>query len=162
MLSVSAKDKLSGKEQAIRITPSTGLSKDEIDRMILESKQYAENDRKAKQLAELRNRINAQMLAVSRSYSGFGYLLDAVEQEMIKNSLQKAKSLSAEESDSTMLRDLLAELERGAAKLSSAMFQAPGHGELSADGGQEETPADSEARLNQLLKSALKDVKTKN
>ena len=99
ILSVSAKDKLSGKEQAIRITPSTGLSKDEIDRMILESKQFADNDRKARQLAELRNRIKAQMGAVSRSYSGFGYLLDAVEQEMIKDSLQKAKNLSAEEND---------------------------------------------------------------
>ena len=162
MLSVSAKDKLSGKEQAIRITPSTGLSKDEIDRMILESKHYADNDRKAKQLAELLNRINAQMLAVSRSYSGFGNLLDAVEQEMIKNSLHKAKNLSAEESDSVMLRDLLTELERGAKKLSSAMFQASGDGELSADGDQAETQANSEAKLNQLLKSALKDVKTKN
>ena len=70
ILSVSAKDKLSGKEQAIRITPSTGLSKDEIDRMILEAKHFADNDRKAKQLAESLNRINAQMLAVSRSYSG--------------------------------------------------------------------------------------------
>ena len=60
-----------------------------------------------------------------------------------------------------MLRDLLAELENGAAKLSAAMFQAPGDGDLRADEGQEETPADSEARLNQLLKSALKDVKIK-
>ena len=61
ILSVSAKDKLSGKEQAIKITPSTGLSKDEIDRMILEAKQFAENDRKAKESAELRNRIKGQM-----------------------------------------------------------------------------------------------------
>ena len=162
MLSVSAKDKLSGKEQAIRITPSTGLSKEEIDRMILESKHYADNDRKEKQRAELLNRINAQMLAVSRSYSGFGNLLDAVEQEMIKTALQKAKSLSAEEHDSAMLRNLLAELESGAMKLSSAMFQTSGNSDPLADEGQEETPADSEARLNQLLKSALKDVKTKN
>jgi molecular chaperone DnaK len=162
ILSVSAKDKLSGKEQAIRITPSTGLSKDEIDRMILESKHYADNDRKATERAGLLNHINAQMLAVSRSYSGFGHLLDAVEQEMIKNALQKAKSLSAEESDSTLLRDLLAELKSGATKLSSAMFQASGDGDLMADGGQRETPADSEAMLNQLLKSALKDVQTKD
>ncbi len=61
-----------------------------------------------------------------------------------------------------MLRDLLTELERGAMKLSSAMFQASGDGELSADGDQAETQANSEAKLNQLLKSALKDVKTKN
>jgi len=53
-LSVSAKDKLSGKEQAVKITPSTGLSKEEIDRMILDSKQFAENDKLGKELAEVR------------------------------------------------------------------------------------------------------------
>ena len=57
-----------------------------------------------------------------------------------------------------MLRDLLAQLEKEAARLSSAMFNAPGNVDLQADHGQEPTQADSEARLNQLLKSALKDM----
>lgn len=161
ILSVSARDKLSGKEQAIRITPSTGLSRDEIDRMILEAKQFADNDRRARQTAELHNCIKAQTGAVSRSYAGFGFLLDAVEQEMIRDSLQRAKSLTGEENDGTILRDLLAQLEKGAARLSSAMFNAPENVDLQAnqDGGTVEE--DSEASLNRLLKSALKDVDIK-
>ena len=161
ILSVSARDKISGKEQAIRVTPSTGLGKDEIDRMITESRQFEENDREARQLAELRNRIKAQMGVVSKSYSGFGFLLDAVEQEMIRDSLQKAKNLSAKESDGAFMRDLLAQLENGAAKLSSAMFNAPGNAELQANEDPETAQANSEARLNELLKSALKDVEIK-
>jgi molecular chaperone DnaK len=161
ILSVSAKDKLSAKEQAIQITPSTGLSKDEIDRMILEARQFAEKDRAAKQVAELHNRIKAQMSALSRSYTGFGNLLDAVEQEMIRDSLQKAKNISADETNGALLRDLLALLESGSEKLSTAMFNAPGDVDLQADEGEAETQADSEARLSRLLKSALKNVENK-
>lgn len=74
ILSVSAKDKISGKEQAIRITPSTGLSKDEVDRMILEAKQFAENDMKTREIAELgiaSTRRRRQILGVTRSSAGF-------------------------------------------------------------------------------------------
>lgn len=161
ILSVSAKDKLSGKEQAIRITPSTGLSKDEIDRMILEAKQFAENDRRDRQLMELRNRIKGQMSALSRSYSEFGWLLDNVEQEMVKDSIQKAKNLSPDESDPASLRDLLTQLESGAQKLSAAIFSAPESQTLHADEWSGEEEIDSDAQAQKLMKSALKDAKAK-
>jgi molecular chaperone DnaK len=158
ILSVSAKDQLSGKEQAIRITPSTGLSKEEIDRMILESKQSAENDRSTKETTELRNRIKAQISALARSYSGFGWLLDSVEQEMIKDAIQKARNLAPDESDRVFLKDLLNQLERGAASLASAMFSAPGN-QVRAEGWAAEDNA--ELNVDQLLKSALDDVTSK-
>jgi molecular chaperone DnaK len=161
ILSVSAKDKLSGKEQAIRITPSTGLSKEEIDRMILEAKQFAENDRNAREMMELRNRIKGQLSAVNRSYSEFGGLLDSAEQEMVKESIQKAKSLDAEEGNLTYLRELLAQLENVAAKLSAAMFNAPDSDSSRSDEWPEEDPGVSEAKAHRLMKSALKDVTTK-
>ncbi len=158
ILSVSAKDKLSGKEQAIRITPSTGLSKEEIDRMVLEAKQFAENDRRTRELTELRNRIRGQSAAVGRSYSEFGYLLDAVEQEMVKDSIQKAKSVSAEESDLTYLRELLRQLETVSAKLSAAMFNAPESEAQRSDDLSSDTPEVAEARAQHLMKSALKNM----
>jgi molecular chaperone DnaK len=159
ILSVSAKDKLSGKEQAIKITPSTGLSKEEIDRMILESKHFAENDRKTRELTELRNRIQGQMAALARSYSGYGWLLDTVEQEMIKEAIQKARNLSSEDTDLASLKTLLKQLEDGASSLASAMFSAPGTDDLRAEGwaGQHQPEADAD----QLMKSALADMKAK-
>jgi molecular chaperone DnaK len=155
ILSVSAKDTLSGKEQAVKITSSTGLSVDEIDRMILEAKQFAENDRKTKETTELRNRIKGQLPALSRSYSGFGWLLGVVEQEMIKDVIQKARALEPNESSLTLLRDLRTQLENGAESLAAVMLNNPGNVELRADGANEQ---EKEPDVNQLMKSALKDM----
>ena len=150
ILSVSATDKLSGKEQAIKITPSTGLSKDEIDRMILEAKQFAERDKEDREITELRNRIKGQAAALSRSYTGFGWLLD---------SAQKARDLTADSNDLQELKDLLFQLEQGAEKLTTAMFNAPDTGGERPEGWDED--AKSEADMRRLMKSALKDAKSK-
>lgn len=159
ILSVSATDKLSGKEQAIKITPSTGLSKDEIDRMILEAKQFAERDKEDREITELRNRIKGQAAALSRSYTGFGWLLDSAEQEMIKEASQKARDLTADSNDLQELKDLLFQLEQGAEKLTTAMFNAPDTGGERPEGWDED--AKSEADMRRLMKSALKDAKSK-
>jgi molecular chaperone DnaK len=158
ILSVSAKDKLSGKEQAIKVTPSTGLSKEEIDRMILDAKQFSENDRQAREVVELKNQIRGQMAAVVRSYSEFGWLLDSAEQEMVKNSIQQAKSIPPELNSIAALKELLAQLEQGASKLAAAMFSTSGTG-LRADGWSAEQRG--QENVQELLKSALDDVKSK-
>jgi molecular chaperone DnaK len=157
ILSVSAKDTLSGREQAIKITPSTGLSKEEIDRMILESKQFAENDQKTKEATELRNRIKGQMAALNRSYSEFGWLLDAVEQEMIKDAIQRARDLAPDECSITLLKDLLTQLENCAQSLSAAMFHS---GKTESQAGGISMPAKA-VDAEQLMESALKDIKDK-
>lgn len=156
IVSVSAKDKVSGKEQAVRITPSTGLSREEIDRMILEAKQFAESDQKIKELTELRNRIKGQGSSIARSYSEFGWLLDNVGQEMVRDSIQKARTLSPEEDNIQLLRELLAQLEGGAAKLAAAMLSAPDSGGVCEAGAPE-----GNLDMQQVLKSALDDVKSK-
>ncbi len=158
ILSVSAKDKLSGKEQAIKVTPSTGLSKEEIDRMILEAKQNTENDRVIREAAELRNHIKGQMAAVSKSYSEFGWMLDSSEQETLKNVLQKTRNVPTDENSISILKDLLRQLEEGASKLTTAMFSAPGGEGLKA---QWKSEAQGEDNLQDILKSALDDIKSK-
>ncbi len=158
IVSVSAKDKFSGKEQAIRITPLTGLSKEEIDLMVQEAKQFSENDRKLKQLTELRNHIQAQEAAVSRSYSDFGGFLDAVEQEMIRSAIQKSKSLPSEGVDLESLKHLLSQLEAGAARLSAVMCTPGIEGLGTAEVGE----SDDEKDIDRLLKSALDDVNSKS
>jgi molecular chaperone DnaK len=156
ILSVSAKDVLSGKAQAIKITPSTGLFKDEIDRLIAEAKQFQEKDRKTKEATELRNRIKAQSSILVRSYSGFGKLVDVLGQELIKEALQKAKELDPEEMDMSVLRDLMGQIDSCASRLSAAMFNAPDVNIRSAEGfPQVERP---EEDINKLMESALKDV----
>ncbi len=156
IVSVSAKDKVSGKEQAIRITPSTGLSKDEIDRMILEAKQAAASDRQLKQIAELRNKITGQLASLSRSYSEFGWLLDTAGQEMVKAAVQKAKDLHPEETNLKVLEPLLAELEAGAARFADAMLSSQQDLATGPEG-----PVSPEEDVHRLMKSALDSVEPK-
>jgi molecular chaperone DnaK len=126
ILSVSARDKVSGKKQAIRITPSTGLSQDEIDKMTLEAKNFAETDRKMKEVAELRNRIQAQTAILVRSYAGFGTFLDSKDQATIQNLIEKSRELNPNEVDQKALNDMMARIENGTSILSKAIFNAPG------------------------------------
>jgi len=154
ILSVSAKDKLSGNEQEIQITPSSGLSQEEIDRMIVDSKQYSENDRMNRELAELKNRIEGQVTAITRSYSEFGRYLDSTEQEMVKKSIQHAKEIALEEDNISFLTETLDQLESSARTLTAAMFNVP------SKKGQPEDNQSREPDVKQLLKSALDDIKS--
>ncbi len=158
IVSVSAKDKISGKEQAIRITPSTGLSQDEIDRMILEAKQSASSDLHLRRVAETHNRIKGQLFALSRSFSGFGALLDSVEQEMIKNSIQKARALPPDEDNLEGLKELLTELESGAARVAAVMLGTPRSLDSQGDAVGPESE-DSGRDVRRLMKSAVDDMR---
>ena len=154
ILSVSAKDKLSGKEQAIQITPSSGLSPKEVDQMVSDSKQHSENDRKNRELTELKNQINGLMASTNRSYSEFGRFLDSEEQEMVKTSIQQAREVASNEDSVSHLKDVLNNLESASKKLTAAMFSAPGGEDESEDTEFKETD------VRQLMKSALDDVKS--
>jgi molecular chaperone DnaK len=159
MVSVSARDKVSGKEQAIKITPSTGLSKDEIDRMIFEAKQFAESDRKLKEVAELRNRVRAQTATITRSFSEFGWLLDSQDQTLIKDCLLKGRNLTDEMENMTELKEVLQSLEDCAGKLATAMFAMPGGGAPAAD--QAVGEGKGEIDFNRLMRSALDESRRK-
>jgi len=80
---------------------------------------------------------------------------------MVKESIQKAKNLSTDEGDIVLLKDLLTQLENGAQKLSAAIFSAPESQTLHADGWPREDEGDSDAQAQELMKSALSDVKSK-
>ncbi|MBP1597487.1 MAG: molecular chaperone DnaK [Acidobacteria bacterium] len=159
IVSVSARDKVSGKEQAIEIMPSTGLSKEEIDRMMLEAKQFADSDRKAKETAQIHNRIQGHVANIARSYAEFGRLLDNVEQALVKETIQQARDLPAGEDDIPTLNGVLSNLEICAAKLTAAMFSAPGE-----ETDQENTVSEEEANdaeMHRLMRSAMGVQRTK-
>ncbi|MGA2264214.1 MAG: molecular chaperone DnaK [Acidobacteriota bacterium] len=159
IVSVSARDKVSGKKQAIEITPSTGLSKDEIDRMIFEAKQFVESDRKMKEVAELRNRIQGHVSTIAKSYAEYGWVLDSSEQELVQHSIQKARELSDKEENLSVLKELLTNLEMGAAKLTAAVFNMPSDANvaLPKDAAQEVNETD----VQKLVKAALNEARDK-
>lgn len=94
ILNVSAQDKQSGKEQTLRITPSSGLARDEIEHMIQESKDYLEADRIQKELTQTRNRIRELASSISKSYNEFAWVLNPEEQSRIKRDLAAANRIA--------------------------------------------------------------------
>ncbi|MBN2241433.1 MAG: molecular chaperone DnaK [Acidobacteria bacterium] len=154
ILNVSAKDKLSGMEQAIRITPSTGLSKEEIDKMVKDWKEHSEKDRISREVTELKNRIKGRMAATVKSYTEFGRFLDRDGQEMVKRAIQKARDIDPAEDSISLLNDILDQLETGAEKLTAAIFNSP------QGAGTPGKGEPKEADMKELLKSALDDVKS--
>ena len=91
IMNVSAKDKATGKEQKIVIKASSGLSEDEIKRMVGDAETHAEEDRLFRELAEARNQADALVHATERSLKELGDKVDAAERGRIESALSELK-----------------------------------------------------------------------
>jgi molecular chaperone DnaK len=88
---VSAKDRGTGQEQKITITASSGLSKDEVDRMMKEAEAHAEADRKAKDEAEARNRADQAVYAAEKLLADAGDKLSATDKAPVESAIADLK-----------------------------------------------------------------------
>jgi molecular chaperone DnaK len=127
IVSVSAQDKATGREQQMRITPTSGLTPDEIDRFINEASDFAESDRDAKQRVILHNKLESLLRNTKKSFEKFGGLLSENDQEIaervFKESDTAVKTGTPEEIDKA-----LNALERIAGQLTVAMMKPPANG----------------------------------
>ena len=121
-----------------------------------------------KEQTQMRNQINWLLSSVTRSYSELGWLLDRVEQEMIKDTVQKARTLPADEENAGLMRELLAQLENGAAKLATAMLNASSgnrvhHPKAGDDlqGAGAGSAAEEEVDMQRLMRAALDSQRDK-
>ncbi len=87
ILHVSAKDKATGKEQSIKITASSGLSEEEIERMVKDAEAHAEEDRKFQELVTARNSADALIHATRKSMEELGDKLEGDEKERIEKAI---------------------------------------------------------------------------
>ncbi len=91
ILHVSAKDKATGKENKIKITASSGLSEDEIKRMVKDAESHAEEDKKAREVVDARNQCDAMVHTVRKSLAEHGDKLAAAEKARIEEALKAAE-----------------------------------------------------------------------
>ena len=125
IVSVSARDKMTGLEQAMRITPSSGLSASEIYDLIEEANRSAENDRRIKEVIIARNRLEGLLQNTIRSFGEFGWMLSAEDQEFVRNTLDNARATAISE-DAQEVRTALEHLESAAKLITDAMFRPTG------------------------------------
>jgi len=93
ILNVSAKDKATGKEQKIVIKASSGLSEEEIKRMVRDADAHAEEDKKFRELVDTRNRADGMVHAVEKSLKDLGDKVQAAERAKVESALSDLKSV---------------------------------------------------------------------
>jgi molecular chaperone DnaK len=121
IVSVSAQDKTSGREQQMRITPTSGLAPDEIDRIIREAEDFADTDRTAKEVLVARSKLDSLLRNTKKSFVKFGGLLSGQEQETAEATFAEAEAVTKSEKLDEINRTLI-KLERVAGQLTSAML----------------------------------------
>jgi len=137
IVSVSARDKMTGLEQAMRITPSSGLSASEIYDLIEEANRNVESDRRIREIIISRNRLEGLLQNTVRSFGEFGWMLMSDDQEFVRNTIDHARETFRSE-DSAEVRYTLEQLERAARLITDAMFRPTGLASGPADGEREE------------------------
>lgn len=121
IVNVSAQDKMTGLEQAMQITPSSGLAPDEIERLISEAESSSEKDREERELIMQRNRLDNMIKNARKAMAEFGRSFPTEEQMEINGILNQAEeSLFTE--DTTEIELVLVRVEEAASRITAAMM----------------------------------------
>ncbi len=118
---VSAKDLGTGKEQSIRITASSGLSKEEIDKLVREAESHVEDDKRKRELVEARNQADSFVYSVEKNVKEFGDKIDAADKAKIEAAIGRVKTAMGGD-DVNAIRSAQDELTQASHKLAEAMY----------------------------------------
>jgi len=133
IVNVSAKDRGTGKEQSMTITGGTALPKDDIDRMVREAEQYAEEDRRRREAAEAKNRAEQLVYQTEKSLKDYGDKISDEDRATVEQALANLKEKLAGD-DTVAITSATEALQQASYKLAEAVYaQAqPGPGQAQA------------------------------
>ncbi len=137
IVNVSAKDLATGKEQSISITASSGLSKEEIDKLVKDAELHADEDKKKKEIVEARNMADSLIYQSEKSIKELGEKVDAETKTNVEGAINNLKA-AMDKDDPEEIKKLTEELTQVSHKLAEAMYQ-----QASAEGAQQDPNADS-------------------
>jgi molecular chaperone DnaK len=132
ILSVSAKDKATGRQQTIKIEAGSGLSESEIKKMVDEAKQHEGDDKQRRELIEARNQLDARIYEVEKTLREHGDKLPAAEKATLESELGAARQ-AKDSDDLATVKSALDKLTQASHKLAQVMYESAGGG---APGGQ--------------------------
>ncbi|MGA1846076.1 molecular chaperone DnaK [Deferribacter abyssi] len=169
ILSVSAKDLGTGKEQSIRITPSSGLTEEEIEKMVKEAELHAEEDKKKRELVELKNQADTLIYSTEKSLKEHGDKVDAATKEEIEKALDELKKVHAGE-DATAIKAAIDKLTSVSHKLAEAIYKATastsgadaGTGSNTGEGSTEANNNSQETKQEDVVDADYEEVKEDN
>ena len=125
ILNVTARDKATGREQKITITASSGLSKEEIDRMVREAEIHAQEDRQRKEEIETRNRADSVAYQAERMQKDVGEKLSADLRSEIEQKVKAVRD-ALSSNDVTRIRTTADDLESSMQRIGQEIYSQPG------------------------------------
>jgi molecular chaperone DnaK len=160
ILHVTAKDKATGKEAKIKIQAGSGLTEEEIKRMVKDAEAHAEEDRKALELVNARNQCEALVHSIRKSLKDYGDKLEAGEKEKIEAAIKDAEGVLKSE-DKAAIEAKAQALAQAAQKLGEKMY-ADAQAKQQAAGSAEAAPEakKDEGNVVDAEFSEVKDKKT--
>ena len=144
IVNVSAKDMATSKEQSIKITASSGLSKEDIDNLIKDAELHAEEDKKKKELVEARNNADSLIYSTEKTTKELGDKVDAATKTQIESATGNLKK-AMEGDDAAEIKRLSEELTQASHKLAEAMYQQASQSEGQQPGGESAGPGQPES-----------------
>jgi molecular chaperone DnaK len=121
IVNVSAQDRSTGRKQEMRITPTSGLSPEEIDRLITDAASSVESDRRLKEIIASRNKLDSLFRNTQRTFTEFGHMLSETERDNGKSVFVVAEEATHSE-DPDEIQRALREVEQLANQLTFAML----------------------------------------
>ncbi|HSR63651.1 MAG TPA: molecular chaperone DnaK [Gammaproteobacteria bacterium] len=135
ILHVSAKDKATGKEQSIVIKASSGLTDEEIEKMVKDAEAHAEEDRKARELVEARNMAENMVNATRKSMDELGDKVEESEKSDIEAAIAEVEE-AVKGDDKAVIEEKTQKLTEVAGKLAERAYQQSAETQGSEDGGE--------------------------
>ncbi len=140
ILNVKAKDKATNKEQSIRIEASSGLSKDDIEKMKKDAEAHAEDDKKKREAAEVKNNANTLIYTAEKSLSDAGDKVSTDIKKAVQDKIEELKK-TKDGNDIEAIKKTTDELSKKLQSIGEAMYKsaqgaAPASGQGSSTGGQ--------------------------
>jgi len=163
ILHVSAKDLGTGKEQSIRITASSGLSEDEIKKMVREAEEHASEDKTRRELIDAKNEADSLVYTVEKSLADYGDKVTEDEKRAIQEALEKCKNIKETSSDAAAIKSATEELAKASHKLAEHIYQqqaaGAGAGTGAAGTGTEQAAPDAEGgKEEDVVEAEFEDV----
>ncbi len=126
ILHVSAKDLGTNKEQSIRITASSGLSEDEIKKMVRDAEEHGQDDHRKKEMAEARNNADTLVYTVEKSLGDYGDKITPDEKREIEDALEALKRVKDSSSDPAEIKSATDRLMQISHKLAEHLYKSTG------------------------------------
>ncbi len=160
IVNVSAKDQATGKEQSIQITASSGLSQEEIDKLVKDAELHAEDDKKKRELVDARNHADALIYSTEKSIKEMGDKIEDATKTDVEAAIASLKT-AMETEDTEEIKRLSETLTQSSHKLAEAMYQqaSQAQGQDGGDSAQGASDQASGAADDDVVDADFEEVK---